>query len=204
MASSATPYGFRPVKRADGMPYSGAVSHYLIDPAGEAFNLYNGTIVALGADGYITLAAGTGADETTGNLGGSSIPALGVFVGCEYTNAQGQLVQSQYYPTGTANGGPIKAYVVDDPNVLFQVQLDGAGAQTIIGSNIHFTTGQVTGDGSTTTGNSTKALNVAQLQATTAAFKIVAHVSDPSDDYPDVLVKFNPAYHMMTSNLGTA
>ena len=25
-------YGLRPVKRADGMPYAGAVTHYLLDP----------------------------------------------------------------------------------------------------------------------------------------------------------------------------
>ena len=34
MATTATPYGLRPVKRTDGMPYAGATSQYLIDPAG--------------------------------------------------------------------------------------------------------------------------------------------------------------------------
>jgi hypothetical protein len=35
MATTAAPYGLKPVKRADGMPYAGATSQYLIDPAGE-------------------------------------------------------------------------------------------------------------------------------------------------------------------------
>ena len=201
MATTAAPYGLKPVKRADGMPYSGATSTYLIDPAGEATNLFNGQVVTIGADGYIALATGSGADVTTNNLGGSGIGAIGVFVGCEYQNAEGQQIFSQYYPTGTANGGAIKAYVVDDPNVLFQAQLDGTGAQTVIGAITKFASVQSTSTGNTTTGNSTSALD-ATVQTTVGAFKIVGHVSDPSDAYPDVLVKFTTDAHMMTMSTG--
>jgi hypothetical protein len=201
MATTATPYGLRPVKRTDGMPYAGATSQYLIDPAGEATNLFYGQVVIIGADGYIALSTATGADITTNNLGGNGVGAIGVFVGCEYVNSSGQLVQAQYYPSGTANGGTIKAYVVDDPNVLFQAQLDGAGAQTIIGTNTFFAAAQSTSTGSTTTGNSTSALD-ATVQTAAAAFRIVAHVSPASDAYPDVLVKFNPGAHQMTNNVG--
>jgi hypothetical protein len=201
MATTAAPYGLKPVKRADGMPYSGATSTYLIDPAGEATNLFNGQVVTIGADGYIALATGSGADITTNNLGGSGIGAIGVFMGCEYQNAEGQQIFSQYYPTGTANGGPIKAYVVDDPNVLFQAQLDGTGAQTVVGTITKFASVQSTSTGNTTTGNSTSALD-ATVQTTVGAFKIVGHVSDPSDAYPDVLVKFTTDAHMMTMSTG--
>ena len=201
MATTATPYGLRPVKRTDGMPYAGATSQYLIDPAGEATNLFYGQVVIIGADGYIALSTATGADITTNNLGGNGVGAIGVFVGCEYVNSSGQLVQAQYYPSGTANGGTIKAYVVDDPNVLFQAQLDGAGAQTIIGTNTFFAAAQSTSTGSTTTGNSTSALD-ATVQTAAAAFRIVAHVSPASDAFPDVLVKFNPGAHQMTNNVG--
>jgi hypothetical protein len=201
MAIAAAPYGLRPVKRTDGMPYAGATSQYLIDPAGEATNLFYGQVVIIGADGYIALSTATGADITTNNLGGNGVGAIGVFVGCEYVNSSGQLVQAQYYPSGTANGGTIKAYVVDDPNVLFQAQLDGAGAQTIIGTNTFFAAAQSTSTGSTTTGNSTSALD-ATVQTAAAAFRIVAHVSPASDAFPDVLVKFNPGAHQMTNNVG--
>jgi hypothetical protein len=201
MATAAAPYGLRPVKRTDGMPYAGATSQYLIDPAGEATNLFYGQVVIIGADGYIALSTATGADITTNNLGGNGVGAIGVFVGCEYVNSSGQLVQAQYYPSGTANGGTIKAYVVDDPNVLFQAQLDGAGAQTIIGTNTFFAAVQSTSTGSTTTGNSTSALD-ATVQTAAAAFRVVAHVSPASDAYPDVLVKFNPGAHQMTNNVG--
>lgn len=203
MAQTAAPYGLRPVKRADGMPYAGAFSTYLIDPAGEATNLFYGQVVQIGADGYIALVTGTGADGTTNSFPGTGTltGAIGVFVGCEYTNAQGQRIWSQYYPSGTANGGTINAFVVDDPDVLFQAQLDGTGAQTIIGTNTFFAAAQSTSTGSTATGNSTSALD-ATVVTTTAAFRIVAHVSPASDAYPDVLVKFNPGYHSLTNAVG--
>jgi hypothetical protein len=204
MALTAAPYGLKPVKRADGMPYAGATSQYLIDPAGEATNLFYGQVVIIGADGYIALATGDGSDLTDNSISGTTgVGAIGVFVGCEYVNAQGQLTFAQYYPSGYAapTGTSIKAYVVDDPNVLFQAQLDGSGAQTIIGTNTFFAAAQSTSTGSTSTGNSTSALD-ATVQTAAAAFRVVAHVSPASDAFPDVLVKFNPGAHQMTNNVG--
>lgn len=199
MANTAAPYGLKPVKRADGQPYAGATSTYLIDPAGEATNIFNGQVVIIGADGYIALATGTGADLTTNSISGTTgVGAIGVFVGCEYENDLGQTVHSQYYPSGKTNA---KAYVVDDPNVLFQAQLDGAGAQTVIGTNTFFAAAQSTSTGSTTTGNSTSSLD-ATVVTTAAAFRIVGHVSPADDVFPDVLVKINPGAHQMTNNVG--
>jgi len=189
-------YGLKPVKRADGQPYAGAVTNYLIDPSGAATNLFNGQVVTLNANGYIILAPGTGADATTNNLGGSSIGAIGVFVGCSYTNDQGQTVHSQYCPSGAVNA---VAYVVDDPNVLFEADLDAAASQAIIGSNAPFASAQTGSTGSTTTGNSTSELD-ATVATTTKAFKIVG--LSPTTGTDAVLVKFNPGYHMMTMDTG--
>jgi hypothetical protein len=203
MATTAAPYGLRPVKRADGMPYAGATSQYLIDPAGEATNLFYGQVVHIGADGYIALSTATGADATTNAFptGTTLTGSLGVFVGCEYVNSSGQLVQAQYYPSGTSNGDAIKAYVVDDPNVLFQVQADGAMDQSDIGANTFFAAAQSTSTGSTTTGNSTSAVDATTV-TTTAAFRIVSAVSPIGDAFPDLLVKFNPGYSSMTNAVG--
>tara|TARA_S200002703_G_scaffold106660_3_gene92649 strand:- start:288 stop:902 length:615 start_codon:yes stop_codon:yes gene_type:complete len=203
MATTAAPYGLKPVKRADGMPYAGATSQYLIDPAGEATNLFYGQVVHIGADGYIALSTATGADATTNALptGTTLTGSLGVFVGCEYVNSSGQTVQAQYYPSGTANGGAIKAYVVDDPNVLFQVQADGAMDQSDIGANTFFAAAQSTSTGNTSTGNSTSAVDATTV-TTTAAFRIVEAVSPISDAFPDLLVKFNPGYSSMTNAVG--
>ena len=201
MATTASPYGLRPVKRADGMPYAGATSQFLIDPAGEATNLFYGQVVHIGADGYIALSTATGADATTNafptgtNLTGS----LGVFVGCSFINAQGQQIFSQFYPSGTT--GVATAYVVDDPNVLFEAQLDGAADQSDVGANTFFAAAQSTSTGSTRTGNSTSALDATTV-TTSAAFRIVSFVSPVSDAFPDVLVKFNPGYSSMTNAVG--
>ena len=199
MAATATPYGLRPVRRLDGLPYAGSTNTYLIDPAGEASNLFYGQVVILGADGYIALATASGADLTTNNFGGTSIGALGVFVGCEYVNAQGQVIHSQYYPSGqTFNSTPIKAKVIDDPMVLFQTQLDAGGLQTIIGLNVTFASVQSTSTGNTATGNSTSAMD-ADAVATARAFRIVAHVSPADDAFPDILVQFHAGAHRATA-----
>ena len=177
------------------MPYAGATDSFLITPAGVAQNIFYGSVVEINA-GYVQLASGTGADATTNNLGGSGIGALGVFVGCEYINAQGQLIFSQYYPTGTDNA---TAFVITDPNVTFQVQADGAIAQAALGHNAPLTGAQhATTSGSTTTGKS----NI-QLDATTAtatkSFKVIGFVTKSGsaigDAYTDVFVKINAPYH---------
>ena len=200
MATTAAPYGLKPVKRADGMAYAGATSQFLIDPAGEGTNLFYGQVVHIGADGYIALSTATGADGTTNALptGTALTGSLGVFVGCEYENDLGQTVYSQYYPSGAINA---KALVVDDPNVLFQVQADGAMDQSDIGANTFFAAAQSTSTGRTATGNSTSAVD-ATTKTTTAAFRIVAAVSPIGDAFPDLLVKLNPGYSSMTNAVG--
>lgn len=201
MATTASPYGLKPVKRLDGMPYAGATSAYLIDPAGLASNLFYGQVVHVNAAGFITLSTATGADATTNALptGTTLTGSLGVFVGCEFVNAQGQLMFSQFYPSGTT--GVVRAYVIDDQDVLFQAQLNGVGAQTIIGSNTFFVAAQSTSTGSVTTGNSTSALTATVVQ-TSAAFRIVSIVSPAGDAFADVLVKFNPGYHSFSNAVG--
>jgi hypothetical protein len=204
MATTASPYGLRPVNRVDGMPYAGATQTFLIDPAGEATNIFYGQVVIIGADGYLALSTATGADVTTNNLGGNGIGAIGVFVGCEYFNAQGQLIFSQFYPSGTT--GVVSAKVITDPNVVFQAQLDGSGAQTVLGTNTFFAAVQSTSTGSTQTGVSNSALD-ATVVTTAAAFRIVGFVdlegfSTVGDAFTDVLVKFNPSAHSYTNNVG--
>ena len=204
MASTASPYGLRPVNRVDGMPYAGATQTFLIDPAGEATNIFYGQVVIIGADGYLAISTATGADITTNNLGGNGIGAIGVFVGCQFVNAQGQVIDSQFYPSGTT--GVVTAKVITDPSVAFQAQLDGSGAQSVLGTNTFFAAVQSTSTGSTRTGNSTSALE-STVVTTAAAFRIVGFVeiegfSEIGDAFTDVLVKFNPSAHSYTNNVG--
>jgi hypothetical protein len=205
MALTATPYGLEPVKRLDGLPYAGAVTEYLID-SGYATNLYYGSVVHIDANGYVALVTGTGADITTNDwpTGSSSgmTGAIGVFVGCEYVNTEGQVIHSNYFPTGTTNAGnDIKCSIINDPSVLFRAQLDGAADLTDLGANTFFAAAQSTSTGSTATGKSTSALDATTV-VTNAAFRIVGFSSPVADAFPDVFVKFNPAWHSMSTNAG--
>ena len=199
MASTQSPYGLRAVNRNDGMPYAGATSQFLIDPAGLASNIFNGQVVIINANGFIALSTATGADLATNNLGGNTLGAWGVFVGCSYINAQGQQIYGQYYPSGTT--GVVTAYVITDPSVTFQAQLDGTTTQAALGANTFFAAVQSSTTGSTQTGNSTSALESTVVQ-TAAAFKIIGFASPVTDLFPDVLVKFNPGAHAYTNAVG--
>ena len=197
MASTASPYGLRPVNRVDGMPYAGATQAFLINPAGTATNIFNGSIVALDTNGYITLmTSDDGSDDST-----NAFPAgtIGVFVGCQFINAQGQVINSQFYPSGTT--GVVTAFVVTDPNVVFQAQLDGSGTQAVLGANTFLAAVQSTSTGNVQTGNSTVALD-ATVQTAAAAFRIVGFASGPGDAFTDVLVKFNPGQHSYLNATG--
>lgn len=204
MATTASPYGLRPVRRVDGLPYAGATNEYLID-SGYGSNLFQGQVVYINASGYVTLVTGTGADATTNAWpAGSSgtTGAIGVFMGCEYVNSEGQVIHSNYFPTGTTNAGnDIKCRIIDDPMVLFQAQLDGAIDQSDIGANTFFAAAQSTSTGNTSTGVSTSALESTTV-TTTAPFRILGVASPITDAYPDVLVKFNPTWHSMLITTG--
>lgn len=201
MATTASPYGFRAVNLKGGQPYAGSTRQFIIDPAGHSGNIFNGSLVYVNADGYLALATASGADGTTNAFpaGTTLTGVVGVFVGCEYTNAQGQRIWSQYYPTGTT--GDVKAYVVDDPDVVFQVQANGSVTQAAVGANVTLANAQSTSTGSTQTGNSNIAVS-ATAKTTTAPFRVVGLASTSGDAYTDLLVVFTPGWHSYTNVVG--
>lgn len=202
MASTASPYGLRAVNEIGGLPYAGSTRTFLIDPAGTAANIYYGSPVYVNASGYLAVATATGADAGTNGfpVGTANTGIVGVFVGCSYVNAQGQQIWGQYYPTGVT--GVVTAMVIDDPDVVFQVQSAGTCAQTVMGSNVFFSTGAVA-TGSTSTGNSTASVvaGASAIQAT-AAFRVIGFASGPGDLFTDLLVKINPGYHSYSNAVG--
>lgn len=201
MATTAIPYGLKPVGRVDGMPYAGAIRQVKI-ASGYAANIFNGSIVALGSSGTLEIVT-TNGDATTPFPAG----VMGVFVGCQYTDPSlGYLLQRQSWPTGTVASDAV-GYVIDDPMVVFQVQANGSMAQTTLGNNVNLAAVQSTSTGSTTTGNSNTAIAASSAAATSGlAFRVVGFVestaSTVGDAYTDVLVKFNPGSHSYTSNTG--
>ena len=138
-------YGFKPLQRLDGLPYAGAIRQIPV-AAGYATAILNGDTVKE-SGGYLVAANTTNSGDI-----------LGVVVGCQYVNSLGQTVQGQYYPAAASTTTNLAyAYVVDDPNAVFQVAATTAGsttpaayARTIVGKNVAL----VANVGSTSTGDS--------------------------------------------------
>lgn len=200
MASSASPYGFKPINLIGGQPYAGSTRQIKI-ASGYASNIFNGSIVSIVAGGTVEMVT-TNGDDSTGFPAGT----VGVFVGCSYTDPNTkQKLFSQYWPTGTVASDAV-AYVVDDPDCLFQVQADGAVTQEDLGQNTHLAAVQSTSTGSTTTGNSDTAVTATTGTTSGWAFRIVDFVDGPDstvgDAYTDLIVKFNPDSHSYTNKTG--
>ena len=206
MASTASPYGLRAVNELGGLPYAGSTRQFLIDPAGYNTNIFNGSIVAINTSGYINIVTTNGDNSTPFPAG-----TIGVFVGCSYTNAQGQIIYAQYYPANTVSvqGSAITAYVIDDDRAVFQVQANGSMAQTTLGMNVILSAVQSTSTGSTTTGNSTTAVSTSAAATSGYAFRVVGFADVPGfsavgDAFTDILVKFNPGAHSYSNATGVA
>ena len=206
MASTASPYGLKAVNELGGLPYSGSTRQFLIDPAGYNTNIFNGSIVAINTSGYLNIVT-TNGDASTPFPAGT----IGVFVGCSYVNAQGQVIYAQFYPANTVapTGTAITAYVIDDDRAVFQVQSVGTVAQAALGANVYLNAVQSTSTGSTTTGNSNTAIVIGSTAAATTgwAFRVVGFpnmqgFSTVGDAFTDVLVKFNPVAHSYSNPLG--
>lgn len=191
MATVASPYGLRAVNRLDGLPYAGATRLFPI-ASGYNTNIFNGDIVSFAA-GTLTRTSGTAA---LSNI-------IGVFVGCTYTDPNLKYkVFRQSYPANTA-ASDIQAYVIDDPDVLFQIQANASVVAANIGSNAAI----VNTAGSTATGNSAIALDASTIATTaTLPLRLVDFVngptSQPGDAFTDVLVKFNFGMHRYENATG--
>lgn len=200
MATTAAPYGLRPVNLIGGLPYAGSTRQIKIASAYGA-NIYNGSIVNIATAGTVEI------NLTVGSAASPFVAGtIGVFVGCTYTDPNLKYkIFSQYWPTGTVASDAM-AYVVDDDRVLFQAQSAGSLVQAELGANVPLSAVQSTSTGSLTTGNSTTALSATTAVTSGIAFRIVDFVesttSTVGDAYTDVLVKFNPLSHSYTNPTG--
>jgi len=190
MATTAAPYGLRPINLIGGQLFAGSTRQIKI-ASGYASNIFFGDIVALSSSGVIVKVTnvGSAADQFPAGV-------VGVFLGCTYTDPNLKYkLNSQYWPTGTVASDAM-AYVCDDPDTLFQIQASASVAQTDLGTNFPV----VQTAGSTTTGNSKVALNAAGGATTsTIGMRLVDFVDGPfstvGDAYTDCIVKFNFGQH---------
>jgi hypothetical protein len=201
MATTASPYGLKAVNHIGGTPYAGS-TRLLPIASGYATNIYNGSVVLI--DGT----AGTVQIVTDLGNNADAFPAgvIGVFVGCTYTDPNlGTVVFRNNWPTGTV-ASDAQAYIVDDPDVIFMAQADGAVTQADLGQNTNFAAVQSTTTGDTTNGNSNSAVSSTTATTATIAFRIVDFVDSPTstvgDAFTDLLIKFNAGIHSYDRGLG--
>jgi hypothetical protein len=180
MASTATPYGARPVGTLSSSgSFTAKRRNYPIATTYNT-NIFTGDFVEILADGTIALEA----DVTF------SAATLGIFMGCSYTDpTSGQFVNSAYWPANNAATDAV-AHVVDDPNVLFQIQGDASIAAVDRGAGFDL----VYTAGSTSIGRSRNAVDVATIAAGTGAVNVVEFVEDgdntAGDAFTDVICRF--------------
>ena len=192
MSSSATPYGARPVGTLSASgSFTGKVRHYSI-ASGYGTAIFYGDFVKLVADGTVEKDTGT-----------TTLTPVGIFLGVSYTDPNtSQKTFSQFYPASTA-ADDISAYVLDDPNVLFEMQADGSAAVTNIGNNVAV----VQTAGSTSIGLSKNAIDISTAASTTATLPVrIVDISPKSDNaagdsFTDLVAKFN-AGHIMDNTTG--
>lgn len=197
----SAPYGLQALNRVDGLPYAGAIRQI---PIASTYNtaIFNGDIVRIAAGGTIQKSTVT-TDSTTAAANNT----VGVFVGCQFVNSQGQTVQGQYYP-GNAAATSAVAFVIDDPLAAFKVAVtlsNGAMStvnQSIVGTNMAVRQGT----GSTTTGDSAVSVFATNAQGNAAALplRVIAVIPDTASNataFTEVLVKFNNHQYNNTTGL---
>lgn len=163
------PLGFEPIGTITGSPWNGATRSFTIANA-YATSIFSGDPIAMITDGTIGIA--TSASATN--------PILGVFQGCQYVNAQGVIVNANYWPAATniMPGTVVEAFCIIDPNMLYSIQTSSATGAILTNNfaNCPF----IAGTGNTQTGQSGYALNVTPTASAGADCKILGSPNTPS------------------------
>jgi hypothetical protein len=112
MANTDAPNGFTPIRHLTGGTIR--MSEYPMLTS-YSTKIHSGDPVIMDTTGYIAI---SGATPT--NL-------VGVFAGCSYKNAAGDVIYAKYWDGATTHTDAV-AYVYDDPKIVFSVQHDGTAA----------------------------------------------------------------------------
>lgn len=116
MPNPNAPFGLRPLRRLGGSPYNGGY--------GYNYKIANALAQNLGF-GCLVVRTGTDKNITIGVDGVAGAPAVGVFQGCKYRDLKGNIIHSPNWVSGTATFASegAKAIVIDDPKVVFLMQM---------------------------------------------------------------------------------
>jgi len=193
------PYGLKPINLIGGQVFAGATRQRRI--ASNASSIGYGDPLKFVNDGTVAVTTETSTAPTTG--------FAGVFLGCTFVSSvTGQPTYSQSWISGTSikAGTFVTAYVVEDPDTLFQVV--GVESGTVVSSTTGFTYSDVglnvalvANTLNTNTGDSQQGVLVSSASVTASLpVRIIDVVPDTAFDvsgtvyYPEVIVKFNAPY----------
>jgi hypothetical protein len=192
------PYGFKPINLIGGQVFAGATRQIPI-ASGSGTSIFYGDVVRLNTGGTLSRVSTTD----------SATDAVGIFLGCAFTNpTTKQFLQQQFYPASTV-ASDIVAYVCDDPDTYFKVAVlsnsttIGGMTQTDIGNNVAI----LVTAGSTTSGDSNEGVSATTGSATTLPFRVISGVPETvnaSGSFTEVIVKFNFGVHTYYSAAAVA
>jgi hypothetical protein len=192
MANQDAAFGLKPSSKLGSNVNSEGTTEYSI-ASGASGNIFSGDPVKMMNTGTILVA-------------GAGDQLLGVFRGCRYTNSSGEVIYSSYWPNGTVSSDAV-AFVVDDPNALFEVQSAATGSvvQTVVGNNADI----VYAAGSTSDGQSGVEIS-GTTAATSAQLRIVGFSGDPENNTlgtgsqsanVNMIVKINEHFYAQTTGV---
>jgi hypothetical protein len=193
------PYGFQPINLIGGQVFAGQTRLFSI-AQNSGTSIFYGDVVRLNTGGTLSKVSTTA----------TATDAVGIFLGCQFTNpTTKQLLQQQYYPAST-NATDIQAFVLDDPDALFKVAVTAAGTSTMSGvtqAAIGQNSALILTAGSTTTGDSLASISATTGTGTAVPMRIVAGIPETvnaSGSFTEVIVKFNFGVHTYYSATAVA
>lgn len=151
------PFGLRPLSSINGGSWTEKTNEYYILASADGLTTYGqsiftgdlvvwgtsrGNLAPTGGIGTIAVYTPNFNNAVPSTFNGTGLAtALGVFQGCEYITPTGTLVKSPYWPASTTvmPGSIIKASVIDDPTVVYDVQVStnkDANAAAFVGNPI--------------------------------------------------------------------
>ena len=156
MANQDAAFGLRPLKSVGQGDDSTGMSSHFID-AGDTSTIFQGSPV-IAAAGYVDI-------STTG-----AVPNLGAFWGCFYVDPTTlKPTFKNYYPGSITPPASkdVEAFVYDNPNQMFEIQSDNAGASAL--ADVFSNADLINFGGSTLNGVSTAELDDSTIAAASDA-----------------------------------
>lgn len=176
MANIDAAFGLRPYKMLGAEYNSTGLMTFKIQltgTAGTSSVIYQGSPVIPLANGLV---------DIVGAAAGGTVPLLGAFMGCNYTDLDGKPRWANKWPGTSSVKSSTEAtcVIAAHPDQLFLINCDAAAADSTIHANANFASGT---SGDSTTGISSAELAVSTANTTnTLNMRIVGYEDSPSND----------------------